>query len=66
MLARNTANKYNTPYTGPFVITRCLNNGTVSLKIGAPDIRYNICHNYPYILDTKVEYSINMYDNFNI
>ena len=35
MLTKHTAYKYENPYTGPFVITRCWTNITVSLQIGA-------------------------------
>ena len=48
MLTKQTAYKYETPYTGPFVIKRFWDNGTVSLKNGATDIRYNI-HSFSYI-----------------
>ena len=32
MLTKHTAYEYETPYTGPFVTTRCCINGTVSIK----------------------------------
>ena len=66
MLTKNTAYKYETPYMRPLVITRCWTNGTVSLKVGATEIRYNIRRINPYKSDTKVEYSINIYDDVNI
>ena len=66
MLNKHTSHKYKTPYTGPFVITRCWKNGTVLLQIYATEIRYNIRHIKPYKSDTKVEYSINMYDDVSI
>ena len=31
MLTNNAAYKYETPYKGPFVITQCCTNGTVTL-----------------------------------
>ena len=55
MLAYHTAYKYETPYKGTFVITRCFTNGTVNLKYGATEIRHNICCIKPYKSDTKVE-----------
>ena len=33
ILTKHTAYKYEAPYTGPFVITRCWTNVTVLLKI---------------------------------
>ena len=35
MLNKHNAYKYETPYTGPSLITQCWTNGTVSLQIGA-------------------------------
>ena len=35
MLTKQTAYKYETPFTGLFVITLCFANGTVQLKNGA-------------------------------
>ena len=58
MLTKHTAYKYEIPYTGPFVMTRCWTNVTFSLKIGAREIRYNIRRIKPYASDTKVEDSI--------
>ena len=68
MITRHTAHKYETPYMGPFFITQCFTNDTISLKIGATQTRYNICRINPYTSDTKVEYfgSKNMLDNVNI
>ena len=66
MLNKHTAYKYKTPYTGPFVITWCWTNDTVSLQIGATKIKYNIRRIKPFKSDTKVEDSINMYDDINI
>ena len=42
MLNNTTAYKYKTPFKGPFVITQCWNNGTVTLQYGTTNIRYNI------------------------
>ena len=68
MLTNHTAYKYEMPYIGPFVITGCCTNRTVSLQMGAAEIRYNIRPIKPYKSDTKVEYSdsIDIYDNINI
>ena len=52
MHTKHTAYKYETPYVGPFVIKRCLTNGTVSLQVGTTKIRYNIRPIKPYISDT--------------
>ena len=54
MLTKHTAYKYDTPYKGPFVITQCITNGTLSLQCGAIKIKYNIRHIKPYKSDTKV------------
>ena len=66
MLTKHIAYKHKTPYTGPFFITRCWTNVTVSLQIGATEIWYNICRINLYQLDTKVEDSINMYNDVKI
>ena len=54
MLNNNDAFKYETPYNGPFEITQCLTNGTVTLKYGTKN-RYNIRQIKPYIFDTNLE-----------
>ena len=68
MLNKHTAYKYETPYKGPFVITRFFTNATVNLQCGATKIKYNICRLKPYKLDTKVEdySSKHLYENVNI
>ena len=68
MLTNHTAYKYQTPYTGPFVITQCFTNGMVKLQYGATKNTYNICRIKPYKWDTKFEgsNSINMSDGVNI
>ena len=68
MLTKHTANKYETPYNGPFLITQCLTNITVHLQYAATQIKYNIRRIKPYKLDTKVEdfNSINISDEVNI
>ena len=55
MLTDHAAYKYETPYTGPFLITQCFANGTVKLQCGAIKITYNICRIKPSKLDTKFE-----------
>ena len=55
MLNNHTAYKYETPYKGPFVITQCFINGTVTLHYGQTKIRSNILRIKPYKLDTKVQ-----------
>ena len=57
MLTKQTAYKYETPYTGPFVITQFYTKGTLKLKCGATQIMYNICRMNPYKSDMEVEYS---------
>ena len=68
MINKHTTYKYETPYWGPFVMTPCWTNCTVSLKVGAKEISYNIRCINQYKSDTKVEdyNSINMYDDVNI
>ena len=55
MLTKYTAYKYETPYKGPFAMTRCFTNVTVSLKIVTTEIRYNIIRIKPYKFDNKVD-----------
>ena len=55
MIVDDYAYKYETPYSGPFVITHCWTNVTVSLQRGAIKIRYNICGIKPYTSDTNFE-----------
>ena len=68
MLNYNTAYKYEMTYKVPYVITQCLTNDTVSLKIGVTEIRYNINRIKPYKYDTKLEdiSSKNMSNDFRI
>ena len=68
MLAYHTAYKYETLYTGPFLITQCFTNGTVKLQCCATQITYNIRRINPYKYDTKVDDSSskNMCDDVNI
>ena len=55
MLTNHTEYKYETPYKGPFVITRCFTNGTVSLQFSSAEIMYNIRRIKTYKYDTNVE-----------
>ena len=68
MLNKRTVYNYETPYTGPFLITQYWTNEKISSIIVATEIRYNIHRIKPYKSDTKVEdsNSINMYDYVNI
>ena len=68
MLNNHAAYKYEPSYKGPFLITRCFTNGTVNLKCGAIQIKYNIRHIKPYKYDTNVEdiNPENMSDDVNI
>ena len=66
MITKKNKYKYETPYMGTFLIKRCCTNGKVSLQIGVTEIRYNISCINPYKVNTKVGYSINIYENVNI
>ena len=68
MLTNHAAYKYEIPYKGPFVITRCFTNGTVNLRYGPIQIRHNIRQIKPYKSDTNVEdiKIKNMCDDINI
>ena len=55
MLANNAACKHETPYEGPFLITQCCTNSTVTLQYCLVQISHNILQIYPYISDTNVE-----------
>ena len=68
MVYKYTAYKYETTYTGPFLITQCFTNVTINLQYGAKDIRYIIRRIKPYKSDTQVEDFIfkNMSDDVSI
>ena len=68
MLNSHALYKYKTPYKGPFVITWCWTNGTVTRKYGPIQITHNIHWIMPYKSYTNVEYikPENMCDNVNI
>ena len=56
MLTKHTAYKYETPYTGTFLITQCFEkNVTVNLQYGTVQIKYNVRRIKPYESDTTVE-----------
>ena len=67
MLNNQTAYKYEIPYKGPFVITRCFTNGMVNLQYGPTTIRYNIRRIDPHKSVTNVEdiNPKNRYDEVN-
>ena len=56
IINNHAAYKYETPYKGPFVVTQCWTNGTVTLRCGSKTIGHNIRRIYPYTSDTNVEY----------
>ena len=68
MLNNHAAQKYETAYKGPFLITQCYTNGTVKLQYGLTQIRYNIRWIKPYTSDKNIEDITpeNMYDDVNI
>ena len=68
MLDNHAALKYETPCTGPFVITQCWITGTVVLQYGPKNNIYNIIQIKLCISDANVEYinPENMYDDVNI
>ena len=39
MITNHTAYKYETPYTGPFLIMQCFTNGMVNLQCDLTNIR---------------------------
>ena len=47
--------KYETSYTGTFVIKQCCNNVVVTLQYGAIKIRHDIRCMKPHTSDTNVE-----------
>ena len=53
---------------GPFVITQCWENSTVTLQYGLTKTGYNIRHITSYKSDTNIEHidPENMYDDVNI
>ena len=48
MVRRESENKYETPYEGPYVIQLINNNGTICLQKGAVTDTYNIRRLYPF------------------
>ena len=63
MINSHAAYKYETPYKGPFVITKCWTNVMVTLQCGAIKVRYNIHHIKTHTSDTNVE-DINSKNNY--
>ena len=55
MINNYAAYKYENPYKGPFVITKCWNNGTVTLTFIVIKNRYNMRHIKPQTSDTNIE-----------
>ena len=68
MLNNHADYKYEILSKGPFVITKCWTNGTVTLQYVATKVRYNIPLIKPYTSDTNDEdiNPENMYDDVNI
>ena len=68
MLTYHTAYKYETLYTGPFVITQFFTTGTKKRLCDETQITYNISRINPYKYDTKIDGSSskNMSDDVNI
>ena len=68
MLNNLSAYKYIAPYKGPFVITQCCTNVTVTMQYVPIQIRNNIRQIKPYTYDTNVEdiNPKNMCDDVNI
>jgi hypothetical protein len=48
LLKRGTENKYEAPYTGPFLVEQINNNGTVRLTVKSVTDTYNIRRLIPY------------------
>ena len=48
MLNDKAEYKYETLYNGPFEITECWSNVTITLQVGSIKIRYNIHSIKPY------------------
>ena len=55
-LNNNDAYKYEIKHKGPFVISQCWNNSTVTLQCDETKIRYNTRHVDPHTPDIKVEH----------
>ena len=47
--------KYKMTYKGPFMITQCWTNSTVTLQRGMIKIKHNIRRIKPYTSDAKIE-----------
>ena len=55
IFTNNAAQKYETPYKVPFVITQCYINGMVTFQCGPKTIGHSIRCIKPYTSDTNVE-----------
>ena len=55
MINNNADFRYKTTYLGPFEITHCNTNITVTLQYAYIKIRYSIGRIDPYTSDTNVE-----------
>ena len=68
MLNNNAAYKYETPYIGLFLITRCCTNVTVTIKYGTRTITHNIRQINPNKYDKTLKILILklMIDDVNI
>ena len=55
MLNNHATHKYETTYKGPFMITLCCTNVTVTLQYGVTKIRHNMSCIKTYTSDTNME-----------
>ena len=55
ILSNDTAFKDEIPYNGPFEITQCWTNGTVTLHAGVINNSYIIGYINPYKYDTNLD-----------
>ena len=56
MLKKKSEYKYETPYSGPYVIMKMRTKGTVTLPMGKTEIKYNIFQINTYKIKTNFEY----------
>ena len=49
LIRRGTENKYETPYNGPYAITKVNENGTVRIRVENVKVTYNIRRKTSYI-----------------
>ena len=55
MLTNNAADKYETSYNSPFLITQCCYHGMATIQCGPIQIKHHIRWMKPYKSDTNVE-----------